>query len=86
MSVRRGAELCVPSPQTSTTITVANIIITNNNTAATTTTKCMHILTRYFSFLKDQPSANPHNDYSQHFVDTLRRPQNFIRDADMITR
>lgn len=26
-------------------------------------------------------SANPHNDYSQHFVDTGERPQNFIRDT-----
>lgn len=26
-------------------------------------------------------SANPHNDYSQHFVDTGQRPQNFIRDT-----
>ena len=26
-------------------------------------------------------SANPHNDYSQHFVDTCQRPQNFIRDV-----
>ncbi|OON22858.1 hypothetical protein X801_01247 [Opisthorchis viverrini] len=26
-------------------------------------------------------SANPHNDYCQHFVDTGERPQNFIRDT-----
>jgi hypothetical protein len=26
-------------------------------------------------------SANPHNDYCQHFVDTGQRPQNFIRDV-----
>ncbi|VDQ10148.1 unnamed protein product [Trichobilharzia regenti] len=28
-------------------------------------------------------SANPHNDYCQHFVDTGERPQNFIRDTGM---
>ena len=28
-------------------------------------------------------SANPHNDYSQHFVDTGQRPQNFIRDTGL---
>jgi len=28
-------------------------------------------------------SANPHNDYCQHFVDTGERPQNFIRDVGM---
>lgn len=26
-------------------------------------------------------SANPHNDYCQHFVDSGERPQNFIRDG-----
>lgn len=26
-------------------------------------------------------SANPHNDYSQHYVNTGQRPQNFIRDS-----
>jgi len=28
-------------------------------------------------------SANPHNDYCQHFVDTGERPQNFIRDVGL---
>ena len=32
-------------------------------------------------FLKGTQSANPHNDYSQHFVDIGQRPQNFIRDV-----
>ena len=32
-------------------------------------------------FLKGTQSANPHNDYSQHFVDTGQRSQNFIRDV-----
>jgi len=32
-------------------------------------------------FLKGTNSSNPHNDYSQHFVDTGQRPQNFIHDA-----
>ena len=32
-------------------------------------------------FLKGTQSANPHNDYSQHFVDTGQRAQNFIRDV-----
>ncbi|CAI8048523.1 N6-adenosine-methyltransferase non-catalytic subunit, partial [Geodia barretti] len=32
-------------------------------------------------FMKGTQSANPHNDYSQHFVDTCQRPQNFIRDV-----
>eukprot|EP00128_Syssomonas_multiformis_P006155 Colp12_sorted_trinity150504_noHs@7500 len=33
-------------------------------------------------FLKDTQTNNPHNDYSQHFVDTGQRPQNFIRESD----
>lgn len=33
------------------------------------------------AFLKGTQSANPHNDYCQHFVDTGQRPQNFIRDV-----
>lgn len=37
-------------------------------------------------FLKGTQSANPHNDYSQHFVDTGQRPQNFIRDTGMDER
>ncbi|XP_003389688.1 PREDICTED: methyltransferase-like protein 14 homolog [Amphimedon queenslandica] len=37
-------------------------------------------------FLKGTQSANPHNDYSQHFVDTGQRPQNFIRDTGMNQR
>ena len=31
-------------------------------------------------------SANPHNDYCQHFVDTGQRPQNFIRDVGLADR
>ncbi|KAF0308809.1 N6-adenosine-methyltransferase non-catalytic subunit [Amphibalanus amphitrite] len=31
-------------------------------------------------------SANPHNDYCQHFVDTGQRPQNFIRDVGLEDR
>ena len=34
-------------------------------------------------FLKGTQSANPHNDYAQHFVDTGQRAQNFIRDVGM---
>ena len=33
------------------------------------------------TFLKGTQSSNPHNDYCQHFVDTGKRPQNFIRDT-----
>lgn len=32
------------------------------------------------AFLKGTQSLNPHNDYSQNFVDTGHRPQNFIRE------
>jgi len=32
------------------------------------------------------PNFIPKNDYSQHFVDTKQRPQNFIRDADLSDR
>ncbi|VDN98434.1 unnamed protein product [Rodentolepis nana] len=35
------------------------------------------------TFLKGTQSANPHNDYCQHFVDTGKRPQNFIRDTGL---
>ncbi|CAL8103643.1 unnamed protein product [Calicophoron daubneyi] len=38
------------------------------------------------TFLKGTQSANPHNDYSQHFVDTGERPQNFIRDTGLRNR
>ena len=31
------------------------------------------------AFLKGTQSLNPHNDYSQNFVDCGQRPQNFIR-------
>ena len=33
------------------------------------------------AFLKGTQPMNPHNDYSQNFVDTGQRPQNFIRDT-----
>ena len=36
------------------------------------------------AFLKGTQSLNPHNDYSQNFVDTGQRPQNFIRDTGQI--
>jgi mRNA (2'-O-methyladenosine-N6-)-methyltransferase len=36
--------------------------------------------------LKGTQSANPHNDYCQHFVDTGQRPQNFIRDVGLTDR
>ncbi|KAK3586085.1 hypothetical protein CHS0354_033207 [Potamilus streckersoni] len=38
------------------------------------------------TFLKGTQSANPHNDYCQHFVDTGERPQNFIRDVGLANR
>ena len=30
------------------------------------------------------PSRGEQNDYCQHFVDTGQRPQNFLRDVDMV--
>ncbi|CAG0914882.1 unnamed protein product [Notodromas monacha] len=38
------------------------------------------------TFLKGTQSANPHNDYCQHFLDTGQRPQNFIRDVALAER
>ena len=38
------------------------------------------------AFLKGTQSLNPHNDYSQNFVDTGQRPQNFIRDTGEVRR
>jgi len=38
------------------------------------------------AFLKGTQSLNPHNDYSQNFVDTGQRPQNFIRDTGLTNR
>ena len=38
------------------------------------------------AFLKGTQSMNPHNDYSQNFVDTGHRPQNFIRDVGLADR
>lgn len=44
------------------------------------------IYTDSTTFLKGTQSANPHNDYCQHFVDTGQRPQNFIRDVGLNDR
>ncbi|GAB1608019.1 N6-adenosine-methyltransferase non-catalytic subunit-like [Argonauta hians] len=44
------------------------------------------IYTDSSKFLKGTQSANPHNDYCQHFVDTGERPQNFIRDVGLANR
>lgn len=44
------------------------------------------IYTDSSAFLKGTQSANPHNDYCQHFVDTGERPQNFIRDVGLSNR
>ncbi|XP_060577656.1 N6-adenosine-methyltransferase non-catalytic subunit-like [Ruditapes philippinarum] len=44
------------------------------------------IYTDSSAFLKGTQSANPHNDYCQHFVDTGERPQNFIRDVGLANR
>ena len=38
------------------------------------------------AFLKGTQSLNPHNDYSQNFVDCGQRPQNFIRDVGLADR
>ena len=35
----------------------------------------------FFQLFQGTQSANPHNDYCQHFVDTGQRPHNFIRDV-----
>lgn len=40
----------------------------------------------YVSPEQGTQSANPHNDYCQHFVDTGQRPQNFIRDVGLADR
>ncbi|KAB7501519.1 UNVERIFIED_CONTAM: hypothetical protein RMT77_006286 [Armadillidium vulgare] len=44
------------------------------------------IYTDSSTFLKGTQSANPHNDYCQHFIDTGQRPQNFIRDVGLADR
>jgi len=41
----------------------------------------MHYGSLLLNLLQGTQSANPHNDYCQHFVDTGERPQNFIRDV-----
>ncbi|VDL89820.1 unnamed protein product [Schistocephalus solidus] len=47
----------------------------------------MAFYTRLVIFpFKGTQSANPHNDYCQHFVDTGERPQNFIRDTGLKNR
>ncbi len=40
--------------------------------------KCQEEFRDSTAFLKGTQSLNPHNDYSQNFVDTGQRPQNFI--------
>ena len=50
-------------------------------TTATTTTT-----TTTTTFSKATASFAPRNDYSQHFVDTGERPQNFIRDTKLHNR
>eukprot|EP00051_Salpingoeca_urceolata_P028187 m.485507 g.485507 ORF g.485507 m.485507 type:complete len:429 (+) comp23858_c0_seq1:242-1528(+) len=37
-------------------------------------------------FLKGLQSENPHNDYVQNFIDTGRRPQNFVREPSIEQR
>ena len=41
---------------------------------------------KIFAFFTGTQSRNPHNDYSQNFVDTGQRPQNFIRDVGLADR
>ena len=43
------------------------------------------ILVRLCRLIQGTQSANPHNDYCQHFVDTGERPQNFIRDVGSLS-
>lgn len=45
-----------------------------------------HIIVKYAFLEQGTQSANPHNDYCQHFVDTGQRPQNFIRDVGLADR
>ena len=56
---------------------------TPEDSAAATETKEFRDST---AFLKGTQSLNPHNDYSQNFVDTGHRPQNFIRDVGLADR
>lgn len=48
---------------------------------ATSSFRTLFIYYVYFVFPQGTQSANPHNDYCQHFVDTGQRPHNFIRDV-----
>ena len=48
--------------------------------SATSLTGCVYV------HYQGTQSANPHNDYCQHFVDTGQRPQNFIRDVGLEDR
>lgn len=55
--------------------------VANANPPGSVSLSTPRVYTDSSTFLKGTQSANPHNDYCQHFVDTGQRPQNFIRDA-----
>ena len=61
----------------------ATTVSPEESLATTTETKEFRDST---AFLKGTQSMNPHNDYSQNFVDTGHRPQNFIRDVGLADR
>ena len=58
----------------------------NNNKPSSPTEDSAAMYKDSSTFLKGTQSANPHNDYCQHFVDTGHRPQNFIRDVGLADR
>lgn len=45
--------------------------------------RMLHVVYLVYKITQGLQSANPHNDYCQHFVETGERPQNFIRDVGM---
>lgn len=70
----------------STSHRISTSPVTSPTTLTTRSADVTRVYTDSSTFLKGTQSANPHNDYCQHFVDTGQRPQNFIRDVGLSDR
>ena len=74
---------CILEQKTDDTETTAAATLCPEESVSASETKEFRDST---AFLKGTQSMNPHNDYSQNFVDTGHRPQNFIRDVGLADR
>lgn len=57
-------------------------MLASKGAKASAATKGLKVIPPHMDKLVRSTITTHKNDYSQHFVDTGERPQNFIRDAD----